>query len=123
MSSYLPLSKRHSLDSLLHQSPWNLVQQINTLQPAYNKYESSSESGDRQLVVMEVESVDHRGAVKNEFFIQLFQEELYWMVRKEFLTQPAFHKTTPRNLVDEVWSNSWLHDSTPPSWLFDWKEE
>lgn len=105
-------------------APWKLVQQINTIQPAYTKYESSSEH--QEIVLMEVESVDHRGAVKNEFFIQLFQEELYWMARKEFLTNPNFfgkHQGKSSAIVQEIWSKSIMNDATPPTWIKDFTED
>jgi hypothetical protein len=101
------------------------VHQINTIQPAYTKYESSSESGDQEVVVIEVENVDHRSAVKNEFFLQLFQEELYWMVRKEYLLQLKGEEETGDNLeaLDKVWPPPIFEDNTPPSMRDDLEDE
>jgi len=120
-AAHLSLSLSLSLCPL-KSAPWKLVQHINTIQPAYTKYESSTE--DQQVVVIEVESVDHRNAVKNEFFIQLFQEELYWMVRKEYLLhlREEFKEADPANILDNLWPQSLLYDNSPPSWMKDFTD-
>jgi len=94
-----------------------LFQNINQLHPAHTKYESSNEH--QEITLIEVESVKHRDAVKDEFFLELFKEELYWIIRKQFLmeSKTVSDIVATQESINGVWENSLLHDHSPPFWL------
>jgi len=88
--------------------------------------------------VIEVDSVNHRDAVRDEFFIevpfssspfstlfnsfrneQLFKEEMFWIIRKEFLSDMNGIEKMQSGVFREIWRNSVLHDSAPPEWFPD----
>ena len=92
----VPATVRLDIDAVLGslgEEVTSMVQSLNTLEPAYTKYESSrvDENGEKSVVtVIELDAVSHRDAIKDLFLFKMFKDEFLWQVRSEFFSERSW---------------------------------